>query len=152
MHVPIEGRVAIGAKHNQNNVETSLYLERIRNRMQKPIEGRSKTAIAEKIEKRVTIGEKTIQNHVEKPEATAKPKLTKPPQLQNQTSLTSHLTVTFITLFSHAKLREAELQWVIVKLTLQNTDHSPTCLDTAPNERSPESGSGQKPTRKLQGS
>jgi hypothetical protein len=51
MHVPIEGvyratektedRVAIGEKHNQNHAENTAqtYLEPIRNRMQKPIEG-----------------------------------------------------------------------------------------------------------------
>src|SRR4030067_3603886 len=51
MHVPIEGvyritekiedRVAIGEKTTQNHVENTArtYLERIRNRMQKPIEG-----------------------------------------------------------------------------------------------------------------
>ena len=53
MHVPIEGvyrttekiedRVAIGEKTAQNHVENAArtYLERIRNRMQKPIEGLS---------------------------------------------------------------------------------------------------------------
>ena len=54
MHVPIEGvyfaiaekiedRVAIGEKHNQNHIENAArtYLERIRNTMQKPIEGLS---------------------------------------------------------------------------------------------------------------
>ena len=55
MHVPIEGvyrtaekieeRVAIEEKSNRNHVEsqkqTRTYLERIRNSMQKPIEGRS---------------------------------------------------------------------------------------------------------------
>ncbi len=41
MHVPIEGRVAIGGKCNQNHVENAarVHLERIRNTMQKPIEG-----------------------------------------------------------------------------------------------------------------
>jgi hypothetical protein len=51
LHVPIEGvyratektedRVTIGEKRNQNHVENTArtYLERIRNRMQKPIEG-----------------------------------------------------------------------------------------------------------------
>ena len=51
LHVPTEGvyrvtekiedRSAIGEKHNQNNVKNTarVYLERIRNRMQKPIEG-----------------------------------------------------------------------------------------------------------------
>ena len=41
----IEDRSAIGEKHNQNHVENQrqrqIYLERIRNRMQKPIEGLS---------------------------------------------------------------------------------------------------------------
>jgi len=37
----IEDRSRIGEKHNQNHVENveRTYLERIRNRMQKPIEG-----------------------------------------------------------------------------------------------------------------
>jgi membrane-bound lytic murein transglycosylase MltF len=51
LHVPIEGvyritektedRVTIEEKHNQNHAENAArtYLERIRNRMQKPIEG-----------------------------------------------------------------------------------------------------------------
>jgi hypothetical protein len=51
MHVPIEGvyratektedRVTIEEKHNQTHAENTArtYLERIRNRMQKPIEG-----------------------------------------------------------------------------------------------------------------
>jgi hypothetical protein len=51
LHVPIEGvypaavkiedRVAIEEEHNQNHDENALrvYLERIRNRMHKPIEG-----------------------------------------------------------------------------------------------------------------
>jgi hypothetical protein len=41
MHVPIEGRIAIEEKHNQKHVENAArtYLERIRNTMQKPIEG-----------------------------------------------------------------------------------------------------------------
>jgi len=41
LHVPIEGRVTIEEKHNQKHVENAAraYLERIRNRMQKPIEG-----------------------------------------------------------------------------------------------------------------
>jgi hypothetical protein len=51
MHVPIEGvyratektedRVAIEEKHSQNHAENTArtYLERIRNGMQKPIEG-----------------------------------------------------------------------------------------------------------------
>ncbi len=54
MHVPIEGRskiivaeeiedsVAIGEKTVQSHVEKRVYLERIRNSMQKPIEGRSR--------------------------------------------------------------------------------------------------------------
>ena len=54
MHVPIEGstrtakkiedRSRIGGKRNQNHFEKEVrtYLERIRNRMQKPIEGRSR--------------------------------------------------------------------------------------------------------------
>jgi hypothetical protein len=39
----IGDRVAIGEKHNQNHVEKALrtYLDRIRNRMQKPVEGLS---------------------------------------------------------------------------------------------------------------
>lgn len=69
-------------------------------------------------------------------------------QHSNRTRIIPHLTVTFITLYSHAKLREAELQWDIAKLTPQNMVHSLTCLDTAPNEQSPESASGQKQTRK----
>ena len=45
LHVPIEGRVTIEEKHNQKHVENAAraYLERIRNRMQKPIEGLSQT-------------------------------------------------------------------------------------------------------------
>jgi len=35
----IEDKVAIGGKHNQKHVENEAYLEPIRNRMQKPIEG-----------------------------------------------------------------------------------------------------------------
>ena len=57
----------------------------------------------------------------------------------------------FITLVSYAKLREAELQWVIVKLTLQNTVHWPICLDTALREQLPEFVSGLRLTRRLQG-
>ncbi len=64
---------------------------------------------------------------------------------------TSNLTVTFITLVSHAKSREAELRWVIEKNTLQDADHSPTCLDTAPKETLREFASGPKQMRRLQG-
>ena len=41
MQKTIEGRVAIGEKHNQNHVGKAArtYLERIRNRMHEPIEG-----------------------------------------------------------------------------------------------------------------
>ena len=56
LHVPIEGvycvaekieeEFAIGEKTAQNNVETRVYLERIRNRMHEPIEGLSVLATA----------------------------------------------------------------------------------------------------------
>jgi len=41
LHVPIEGRVAIGEKTAQNHDENAerIYLEPIRNRMHEPIEG-----------------------------------------------------------------------------------------------------------------
>ena len=55
LHVPIEGvypkkiedRVAIGEKTAQNHVENTArtYLERIRNTMQKPIEGLSRAIL-----------------------------------------------------------------------------------------------------------
>jgi hypothetical protein len=61
------------------------------------------------------------------------------------------LTVTFITLVSYAKSREAELRWVIVKLTLQNMVHLPICLDTALKETLRGFASGRKQTSKLQG-
>jgi hypothetical protein len=65
LHVPIEGRVTIGEKHNQKHVENAarFYLDRIRNGMQKPIEGLPRAA--QKIEEGSAIRQKHNQNHAE---------------------------------------------------------------------------------------
>jgi len=56
--------------------------------------------------------------------------------------------VTFITYSSHAKRREAEKQWDIEKLMLQDTVHLRICLNTVPNAKFAESASGPKSRQK----
>ena len=84
MQSPIEGRGS-QCRNRRNNTAQRAYLKPIRGSMQKPERG-----LPENVGGEVTIGEKTVQNHVEKPNPAkppqkhTSPKNTKPQKNKKQ--------------------------------------------------------------------